>query len=108
MKTNQVILIGYVGQDLVDTTTQKGSKRVSIRVATHHTQKGENGVKKWHTVWHDIIAWDQVADYALGNFVKGSRIMVDGSIIYRTYPDHTGHIRYLAEINAAHLVNLDR
>ncbi len=108
MKSNQVILIGYVGQDLYNTTLQNGSKRVRIRVATHHAKRSEDRAKTWHTVWHDIIAWDTIADFAAGNFVKGSKIMVDGSIVYRTYPDNTGHIRYLTQINANHLVNLDR
>jgi single-strand DNA-binding protein len=55
-----------------------------------------------------VVAWDKVAAYAENNFVKGSRILVDGQIIYRTYPDRQGHLRYVTEIKANSLQNLDR
>ena len=108
MKTNHVILIGYVGKELQIMNLENNCKRVSIRMATHHSQKDNAGEKKYHTVWHDIIAWNKVAAHAEQNFVKGSRILVDGSIEYRKYPDKTGHIRYISQIKAHSLINLDR
>lgn len=108
MKTNHVQLIGYVGTDLSATTTHKGNKRVAIRMATHHPAKGEKGEKIWLTIWHDVVAWDSTAEFAERSFVKGSKIMVDGSIEYRTYPDKQGHTRYITQIKAQSLMNLDR
>lgn len=108
MKANSVLLIGYVGLDLASTTTIEGTKRVVIRMATHYNGKDQNGSKFHHTVWHDIIAWDRTADYAIRNFVKGSKIMVEGLIVYRTYLDNTGHTRYVTEIKASSFLNLDR
>lgn len=108
MKTNQVILLGYVGNDLSDVVTTSGKHKVNIRVATHFYDKLSDGSKKWYTVWHDIVAWDKTAKYAARNFVRGSKILVEGSICYRTYADYTGHIRYVTEIKASHLTNLDR
>lgn len=108
MKTNNVLLIGYVGADPMVKVTGKGAKRASIRVATHVPRKTDEGQKIWCTIWHDIVAWDSTADYAEQNFVKGSRIMVDGQIEYRVYPDQSGHIRYCTHIKAQSLMNLDR
>lgn len=108
MKTNRVQLIGYVGSDLSAATTSKGNKRVNMRVATHHPVKGDQGDTTWLTVWHDVVAWDSTAEYGGRSFVKGSRIMVEGSIEYRSYPDRTGHIRYITQIKAHSLMNLDR
>lgn len=108
MKTNQVKLIGYVGKDLSCKKLENGSKRVGMRIATHFQTKNNGGEKLWQTVWHDVVAWDKTAEYAERSFVKGSKIMVDGSIAYRTYPDNTGHIRYLTVITAHSLMNLDR
>lgn len=105
MKTNRVTLIGYVAQELATFMSQNGSKRTLLRIATHYYSKRE---KSYHTVWHDIIAWDATAEYAACNFVKGSKIMVEGSIEYRTFPDHTGHLRYHTQIRADSLMNLDR
>ncbi len=108
MNANRVLLIGYVGKDLSATKLETGSKRVGIRIATHYSHKTPGGEKIDHTVWHDIVAWDSTAEYAERSFVKGSKIMVDGSIEYRTFPDKSGHIRYITQIKAHSLMNLDR
>jgi Single-strand binding protein family len=82
---------------------------------THATARGnpsanthKNGERKWITIWHDVIAWDKTADYAERNFVKGSKILVEGELTYRTYADQQGHTRYLTQITAKNLLNLDR
>ena len=108
MKNNRVTFISYVGKDMVTQLLPKGNKRIGLRVATHYSTKNDRGEKVFHTVWHDVTAWDGIAEFAEKTFVKGSRIMVDGSIEYRTYPDRTGHIRYFTQIKAHSLMNLDR
>ena len=108
MKNNQVLLIGYVGKDLTSHKLENGDNKVDIRVATHYSSKSPQGEKIFHTVWHDIVAWNGIAKFAERSFVKGSKIMVEGSITYRTYPDREGHVRYITEIKAHSLMNLDR
>jgi len=108
MKANSVTLIGYVGKQLITKKLEDGSKRVAIRMATHYVKKSLRGERLYLTVWHDVVAWNRIAEYAEQNFVKGSRIMVDGSIDYRTYPDKQQHIRYITQITAHSLTNLDR
>jgi len=90
MKNNRVMLIGYVGKDLVAQPLPNGGKRIGLRIATHYVIKNDKGEKLYQTVWHDVTAWDRIAEYAEKSFVKGCKIMVDGSIEYRTYPDNTG------------------
>jgi single-strand DNA-binding protein len=108
MKQNSVQLIGYVGADPVIKVLQSGSKKVNIRVATHYKLKNGQEGKKYGTTWHNVIAWDSGAEYAERSFVKGSRILVNGNLVYRTYPDAHNHIRYITEIRASELMNLDR
>ncbi len=108
MNTNSVQLIGYVGKDLTEKTLPSGDKKTMLRVATSHSFKDKDGKVNYSSSWHDVIAWDEVAEYAGRNFVKGSHILVEGSIIYRTYPDQHGHTRYITEIKATSLKNLDR
>jgi single-strand DNA-binding protein len=108
MKQNSVQLIGYVGGCPSIKVLGNGGKRASIRVATHQILKKTNSTQVFETTWHDVIAWDQTAEYAERSFVKGSHILVDGKLMYRTYPDKTGHTRYIAEIKADTLINLDR
>lgn len=109
MKTqNRVQLIGYVGKDPIIKTTNMGSKLAKISLATDSFFKNEQGKEVKVTTWHDVLAWAKNAEEAENNFVKGSHIMVEGQIVYRTYSDHTGHTRYVTEIKALTLMNLDR
>lgn len=108
MKQNSAQLIGYVGKDPAIKVLESGTKRASISIATHYLIKNEGSEKTYRTTWHRIIAWGPHAEYAERSFVKGSHILVDGSIVYRTYPDTTGHTRYITEIKADTLINLDR
>ncbi|MGN6194696.1 MAG: single-stranded DNA-binding protein [Ginsengibacter sp.] len=108
MNTNKVTLIGYTGGNPVCVKTVKGSKKATIRVATHFSIPQENGTRKWESVWHVVVAWDRQAEYAENNFVKGSRILVEGYLSYRQYADHSGHTRYYTSIIAHSLLNLDR
>jgi single-strand DNA-binding protein len=108
MQTNKVTLIGYIGNHLKTRTSINSSKRTSIRLATHFYEKKENKSSICHTTWHDVVAWNKVADYAERSFVIGSKIMVEGSIEYKTYTDYHGHTRYVTIIKAHSLLNLDR
>lgn len=105
---NMVMLIGYVGQDIRVQTTSSGLKKVTLRIATHEPNQSKGGEQKWLTTWHNVIAWDEIASVAERSFVKGSRIRVNGRIQYCTYPDKAGHTRYVTEIKAEYLQNLDR
>lgn len=52
---------------------------------THYKKKSELDKLGETTVWHDIIAFNETALYAERNFVKGSKIMVEGPLDYREY-----------------------
>jgi single-strand DNA-binding protein len=100
MTTNRVTLVGYVGADLATQKLKNGSTRVALRIATHE--------RKNNTTWHNVSAFNAAATYAAQNFVKGSRIMVEGFITYLPYADDSGRIHYSTMIQANYLVNLDR
>jgi single-strand DNA-binding protein len=108
MRNNVVQLTGYVGDSPKIFISKDGVKRAVIRVATHSQIK--YGVDKpvFWTTWHDVVAWDKIADVAERSFVKGSHIMVWGSIGYRKYVDKSGVMREVAEVKANSLNNLDR
>jgi single-strand DNA-binding protein len=69
----------------------------------------EAGDKKpYKTTWHNVVAWDQQADYADGHLVKGSRILVEGRLVYGSFVGKDGVKRFTAHVRAEHLLNLDR
>jgi single-strand DNA-binding protein len=109
MKTqNKVQLIGYVGKDPIITVASNGSKRARIQVATDTFFKNQQGEHIKKTAWHTIIAWDRKAEYAENNFLKGSHILIEGQIHYRSFTGTEGKPRHISEIKANLLMNLDR
>jgi single-strand DNA-binding protein len=108
MRNNVVQLTGYVGDSPKIFISKDGVKRAIIRVATH--SQIIFGVDKpvYGTTWHEVVAWDKTADMAERSFVKGSHIMVWGSLSYRKYVDKLGVLRERAEVKANSLNNLDR
>ncbi|UAY55680.1 single-stranded DNA-binding protein [Arachidicoccus terrestris] len=108
MQHNLVRLIGYVGADLKVKTVSNGSKMAIINVATHDFLRREGDEKIYSTSWHQVIAWGGYAEMAERSFIKGSHILVEGSLRYRKYTDDKGEEHLVTEIKAHSLINLDR
>jgi single-strand DNA-binding protein len=104
---NSVQLVGYVGQDIKETKSKDGH-RVAIRMATHFYMTRAPGDNLVQTTWHNIVAWDEQAEFALRNFMKGSKILVEGRIVYGNFVGRDGQVRNVAQIRAHSLLNLDR
>lgn len=107
---NTVQLIGYVGADPIIKQFNNGNRCAILRVATHIPLKKKPGEEKqrYITAWHTVIAWALSADFAQRNFLKGSHILVDGRMVYRSYENKEGQKRNITEIVADTLINLDR
>lgn len=109
MKTmNKIELIGYLGKDPVISVTEKGTKKAMLRLATDQYRKDTDGKVQRIVTWHDVVAWEKLAETIPNEYIKGSHVRVEGEVVYHTYPDLTGHIRYVTEIRASRLMNLDR
>jgi hypothetical protein len=68
----------------------KRTKKIFLRVATRYSLKNQDDKKLFETTWHNIVVRGQHPEYAERSYIKGSHIVVDGSIIYNTYPDLNG------------------
>lgn len=71
MKTQ--VLNGWTGTDTNTMTTKNGNKKAFFRMATHETNT--NGEKV--TVWHNLAAWNKVAELVQG-LSSGTPIQVEG------------------------------
>jgi single-strand DNA-binding protein len=95
---NRVQLIGNLGQDPEIRTLDNGKKVASFTLATNDDFKGADGQKVSETTWHNIVAWNGLADVA-GNYLKkGGQVAVEGRIVYRSYEDKKGVTKYRTEI----------
>jgi single-strand DNA-binding protein len=103
---NRVTLIGNLGQDPEVKTTETGKKVAHFTMATEDAYKNAEGQRVKETTWHNVIAWNGLAETA-GKFLKkGKEVAVEGRIVYRSYADKQGVTKYITEIVLSDLVLL--
>ena len=103
---NKVQLIGYLGKDPEINILPTGVYFATLDLATNSDYTKDDQPRE--TSWHKIKVWGKKSVYLKNFFIKGSHIMVDGKLVYRKYTDKNGITRYVAEIKADKLINLDR
>ena len=97
---NKVLLIGNVGQDPAIRETGTGKKVASFSLATSETSKNEAGERVSVATWHNITAWEGLAEIMEKYVKKGQQLYVEGRIVYQDYTDKEGIKRYRTEIVA--------
>ncbi len=105
---NKAILIGRAGKDAEIRYTGAGKPVASFSIATDSSWKDKNsGQLHEQTEWHNIVAWERLAEIC-GEYVKkGKRVYVEGRIQTRSWDDKDGNKRYTTEIVANDLILLD-
>ena len=103
---NRVTLIGNLGQDPEIKTTETGKKFTHFTLATSDGYKTSEGQKVSETTWHNIVAWNGLAETAGKYLKKGREVAVEGRIVYRTYEDKKGVTKYITEIVLSDLLLL--
>lgn len=105
---NQVQLLGFVGNDPEIRATTQGKKVANFRLATSESYKDQQGAWQTETSWHTLTAWDGLAERIEQQVKKGSYLLIEGKLVYRTYTDSNNVSRTVAEIRVNAFVNLDR
>jgi single-strand DNA-binding protein len=95
---NRVQLIGNLGQDPEIKTLESGKKVAHFTLATNEGYKNNDGQKVEETTWHNIVAWNGLAERAAKYLKKGREVAVDGRLVYRSYEDKKGVTKYITEI----------
>ena len=96
--SNRVTLIGNLGQDPETKTTETGKKYSHFTIATKDGYKNADGQRVSETTWHNIVAWNGLADIADRYLKKGKEVAVEGRIVYRSYEDKKGATKNITEI----------
>lgn len=104
--SNRVTLIGNLGMDPETKTTESGKKLTHFTLATKDGYKNAEGQRISETTWHNIVAWNGIAEIA-GKFLKkGNEVAVEGRLVYRTYEDKNGVTKYSTDIVLSELMLL--
>ena len=105
---NKVTLIGNVGKDPEIRYTGTGKAVVSFSLATSDSWKDKTtGQMQEKTDWHNIVAWERLAEIINQYVKKGKRIYLEGRIQTRSYDDKDGVKKYITEIVANDMIMLD-
>jgi single-strand DNA-binding protein len=104
MSVNKMIIVGRLGKD--PEIRQAGASRVcNLSVATTETFT-QNGQTKERTEWHDVTAWNTLADNCEKYLKKGSQVYVEGKMQTETY-EKNGEKRYSKKCVASIVQFLD-
>jgi single-strand DNA-binding protein len=99
MSFNKVILVGNVGKD-PEIRRFENNIKASFSLATSETYTPRGGDKVTQTEWHNIVAWRRLAELSENYIRKGTQILVEGKLRYRSYDDRDGNKRYIVEVEA--------
>src|SRR5205807_8636729 len=104
---NKVMLIGNLGKDPEVKFTPSGTAVAKFSLATNERFKDKAGEWQDRTEWHNIVAWQRLAEI-VGEYVKkGSKIYIEGRIQTSSWEDkQSGEKKYRTEIIANDLVLL--
>ena len=104
---NKVILVGNLGKDPEVKYTPSGVPVAKFSLATNERYKDKAGEWQDRTEWHNIVAWQRLAEI-VGEYVKkGSKIYIEGRLQTSSWEDkQSGEKKYRTEIVANDLVLL--
>ena len=104
---NKVILIGHLGADPEGRYTKNGRSTVSFSVATNEVWKNASGDSKEHTEWHNVDAWDKLADFSNDFLYKGQLVAVEGVLRSRKWETKAGEQRKTVEVVCSNITPLE-
>jgi single-strand DNA-binding protein len=104
---NKVILVGNVGKDPEVKYSPSGTPIAKFSLATNEKYKDRSGEWQERTEWHNIVAWQRLAEI-IGEYVKkGAKLYIEGKLQTSSWEDReSGTKKYRTEIVARDLVLL--
>ena len=104
---NKVILVGRLGRDPELKYTASGVPFCRFSMATDDSWNDKNsGERQERTEWHNIVAWDRLAEICNQYLTKGRLVYIEGSLQTRDWDDQEGNKRKTTEIRARDMVLL--
>lgn len=104
---NKVILVGNVGKDPEVKYAPSGVAIAKFSLATNERFKDKSGEWQDRTEWHNVLAWQRLAEI-VGEYVhKGDKLYIEGKLQTSSWEDrHSGDKKFRTEIVARDIVLL--
>jgi single-strand DNA-binding protein len=104
---NRVQLIGNLTRNPELRYTPGGSAVCGFGVATNRSWTTDQGEKKEDTEFHNILAWNKLAETCSQYLTKGRKVYVEGRLATRSWTGQDGQQRSRTEIVIEEMIMLD-
>lgn len=84
---NRIEMIGWLGQNPEIKAIGKDGKLCTFSVGTKRMAGRSNGEPQFETEWLTVEAWDRLAERCDKSLRQGSRVLVTGSVLTRSWED---------------------
>src|SRR3989338_8269500 len=104
---NRVQLIGNLTRDPELRYTKNGTAVCSFGLATNRSWKTDTGEKREEAEFHNIVAWNKLAELCSQFLVKGRKVYVEGRLATRSWNAQDGTQKSRTEIVISDMILLD-
>ena len=105
---NKVMLIGNLTRDPELKYTPSGAGVCTFGVATNRNWTTDTGEKKEDVEFHNIVAWNKLAEICAQLLKKGRKVYVEGRLSTRTWQAQDGSQKNRTEVVITDMVILDK
>jgi len=104
---NKVQLIGNLTREPEIRYTTGGTPVVTFGLATNKSWKDQDGNVKEVAEFHNIVAWNKMAEICQQLLAKGMKVYIEGSLTTRSWEAEDGSTRYKTEVRVNDMILLD-
>jgi len=104
---NRAQLIGNLTRDPELRYTPNGTAVCSFGLATNRSWKTDTGEKHEEAEFHNIVAWNKLAELCSQFLVKGRKVYVEGRLQTRSWTGQDGTQKTRTEIVISDMILLD-
>lgn len=105
---NKVQLIGNLTRDPEMKFTPQGTAVCTFGVATNRQWVTDTGEKKDEADFHNIVAWNKLAEICSQLLKKGRKVYVEGRLQTRSWQAQDGTSRQRTEVVISDMIILDK
>jgi single-strand DNA-binding protein len=105
---NKVMLIGNLTRDPEMRYTPAGTAVCTFGVATNRSWTTDTGEKKDEADFHNIVAWNKLAEICVQLLKKGRKVYVEGRLSTRSWQGTDGTQKQRTELVINDMVILDK